>query len=528
MSIPVQTPFNLYIANGSTTVFPYRFLLTQASDLRVTVNGKTASSGFSVSGEGNQSGGQVTFSTPPTNGTRIAILRNIPLRRDTEYQDNGDLLASTINADFDRLWMAVQGVDAATNLALSRSGQDVDYYDAKGMPVKNLKDPTDPQDAVTKSVMDSAVAAMGQQVYDAKMHLDVVNQSVLQNALKAQQAQVQVEQKIDDASKEVTENIESQLAQKINAITQNVASTKANADAAAGSAIASHQSEFNALGSEQAAGKHAQDAANILTQITLTETEIQQQATGVSSAKNEIDLKVAEVLQAKQVIDKNAASAKISETNSAQYEQGAKQALSEVKQEISTHGGIPGKDGASAYDIWKEQQPVGSDTSVIAYMNYQKGKPGKDGISADLSGINSTVAIPATGFNYAGKYPLYGQENSRALPDHPMPGSSSNDSWGVMWVNPRTDGMYPAQLFMNYNAKMFTRIKANYGWSPWWQIAGEPVSGVVGTQVLCSCNTAVSYGSKVAGGALTPAQTGTWFAQGAAGAGEKIMFIKVK
>ncbi|EEO7205270.1 hypothetical protein G6K67_001354 [Salmonella enterica subsp. enterica serovar Rubislaw] len=379
MSIPVQTPFNLYIANGSTTVFPYRFLLTQASDLHVTANGKTISSGFSVFGEGNQSGGQVTFSTPPINGTKIAILRNIPLRRDTEYQDNGDLLASTINADFDRLWMAVQGVNAATNLALSRSGQDVDYYDAKGMAITGLKDPVNPQDAVTKKVLDDTVTTMEQQVNDAKTHLDVVNQSVLQNALKAQQAQVQVEQKIDDASKEVTEKIESQLAQGINTTTQNVASTKANADAAAVSAIASHQSEVNALSSEQAAGKHAHDAANILTQITLTETEIQQQATGVSSAKNEIDLKASEVLQAKQDIDKNATSAKISETNSAQYEQGAKQALSEVKQEISAHGGIPGKDGdpgKSAYEIWKEQQPAGTDTSMTAYLNSMKGGGG--------------------------------------------------------------------------------------------------------------------------------------------------------
>lgn len=414
MSIPVQTPFNLYIANGSTTVFPYRFLLTQASDLRVTVNGKAVSSGFSVSGEGNQSGGQVTFSTPPTNGTRIAILRNIPLRRDTEYQDNGDLLASTINADFDRLWMAVQGVDAATNLALSRSGQDVDYYDAKGMPVKNLKDPTDPQDAVTKNVLDSAVAAMSQQVNDAKTHFDVVNQSVLQNALKAQQAQVQVEQKIDEASKEVTEKIESQLAQGINTTTQNVASTKANADAAAGSAIASHQSEVNALGSEQAAGKHAQDAANILTQITLTETEIQQQATGVSSAKNEIDLKAAEVLQAKQDIDKNAASAKISETNSAQYEQGAKQALSEVKQEISAHGGIPGK---SAYEIWKENRPAGADTSLAAFLDSMKydGEALRDEVSSYVDSRLPRLEIRLTeGLVVAKWWPIKGEEPKRA------------------------------------------------------------------------------------------------------------------
>ncbi|EBT1278925.1 hypothetical protein CIT83_23875 [Salmonella enterica] len=192
--------------------------------------------------------------------------------------------------------------------------------------------------------------------------------------------------------------------------------------------------------------------------------------------------------------------------------------------------GVPGRDGApgeSAYDIWKEQQPADADTSLMAYMDYQKGEPGKDGAAADLTGIATPCVSPAD-LNTFNKYPLYGVESASAQPNHPMPGSLLNDSWGVMWVNPRTNGMYPAQLFMNYNAKMFTRIKANYGWSPWWQITGEPVSSVMGTQVFCSCNTAVSYGSKVAGGALTPAQTGTWFAQGAAGAGEKIMFMKVK
>ncbi|HIF2325097.1 TPA: prophage tail fiber N-terminal domain-containing protein [Salmonella enterica] len=47
--------------------------------------------------------------------------------------------------------------------------------------------------------------------------------------------------------------------------------------------------------------------------------------------------------------------------------------------------GIPGKDGApgkdgkdgqSAYEIWVTQQPAGSDTSMAAYMEYQKGKSG--------------------------------------------------------------------------------------------------------------------------------------------------------
>ncbi|HGG6230725.1 TPA: hypothetical protein ACJG6B_002781, partial [Salmonella enterica subsp. enterica serovar Enteritidis] len=154
------------------------------------------------------------------------------------------------------------------------------------------------------------------------------------------------------------------------------------------------------------------------------------------------------------------------------------------------------------------------------------GSPSKDGESVDLKGINSTTPIPNTGFNHAGRYPLYGHEDASALPNHPIPGSVGNEAWGAMWVNPR--GMYPAQLFMNYNGKIFSRISANYGWSPWWQIAGEPVSGVMGTQVCSSCNIAVSYGSKVAGGTLIPAQIGTWFALGEAGAGEKTMFMKVR
>ncbi|ELP9164857.1 hypothetical protein R1640_002042 [Salmonella enterica] len=234
MSIPVQTPFNLYIANGSTTVFPYRFLLTQVSDLRVTANGQTVSFGFSVSGEGNQSGGQVTFSSPPANGTKIAIMRNIPLRRDTEYQDNGDLLASTINADFDRLWMAVQGVDADASLALSRDGQDVDYYDAKGMPVANLKDPVNPQDAVTKKVLDAAVTTMGQQVNDAKTHLDAVNQSVTQNALKASEAEKQAK----DAAVTVAQNAAE--------VARNLTDAQAARDAAAVSEQHAGDSERNA------------------------------------------------------------------------------------------------------------------------------------------------------------------------------------------------------------------------------------------------------------------------------------------
>ncbi|HCM1918311.1 TPA: carboxypeptidase regulatory-like domain-containing protein [Salmonella enterica subsp. salamae serovar 28:r:e,n,z15] len=144
----------------------------------------------------------------------------------------------------------------------------------------------------------------------------------------------------------------------------------------------------------------------------------------------------------------------------------------------------------------------------------------------DLSGIKTTVPIPATGFNSATQYPLYAHEAGSALPDHPIPGSSGNAAWGVLWVNTR--GGYPGQIFMNYDGRMFCRIRANYGWSAWWQMAGTPVSGGVGTERRLSCSQAVTYGKNVAGSTLTPAQPGTWFAKGDATAGENIMYMRVK
>ncbi|EBQ9480309.1 collagen-like protein, partial [Salmonella enterica subsp. enterica serovar Kokomlemle] len=41
--------------------------------------------------------------------------------------------------------------------------------------------------------------------------------------------------------------------------------------------------------------------------------------------------------------------------------------------------GDPGADGKSAYEIWTEQQPAGSDTSMAAYMKFQEGKTAASG-----------------------------------------------------------------------------------------------------------------------------------------------------
>lgn len=83
--------------------------------------------------------------------------RAIPTYRLTDYQDNGDLLADTVNKDFDRLWMAIQQAFIYLGLALTRpllGGP----FNAKGYRIENLGEPVSSGDAATKRYVDNSKA----------------------------------------------------------------------------------------------------------------------------------------------------------------------------------------------------------------------------------------------------------------------------------------------------------------------------------------------------------------------------------
>ncbi|WP_186380163.1 phage tail fiber domain-containing protein [Yersinia mollaretii] len=160
MAVPSQIPYNLFTANGVTTVFPFGFMIFDARDLVVSLNGTTLTSGFTVSGVGEVNGGAVTFLTPPAAGVVLMNARVMQLARQTEYQDNGDLLADTVNQDFDRIWMVLQGQGVTNSLALSRPSVIDNHYAGRGYRITDIADPVGAQDAVNNRSMRSYVEQM--------------------------------------------------------------------------------------------------------------------------------------------------------------------------------------------------------------------------------------------------------------------------------------------------------------------------------------------------------------------------------
>lgn len=111
-SVVAQVPFNSYTGNGVATVYSYEFQLLAAADLVATLNG-VVTLDFVLSGVGVQTGGSVTFPVAPASGVVIVLNRVIALNRDTDYQYSGDLLEATLDRDFNRLWMSIQGVSSS-------------------------------------------------------------------------------------------------------------------------------------------------------------------------------------------------------------------------------------------------------------------------------------------------------------------------------------------------------------------------------------------------------------------------------
>ena len=135
MPVTGATTRNDYVATNGQTVFTYTFQILLSSDVEVIKNGVTLtlSSDYSVALVG-QSGGFVTLSTPADAGDTVSVFLAMPIDRTTQYQNAGDFLASDVNGDFDKAYIALNQLQ--TDISRSLKLQDEDPTVSTNLPLK--------------------------------------------------------------------------------------------------------------------------------------------------------------------------------------------------------------------------------------------------------------------------------------------------------------------------------------------------------------------------------------------------------
>ena len=117
MTVSSTTVKNSYSGNDSTTEFAYTFKIFADTDLQVIIRSstgtettKTLTTHYTVSGAGDASGGNVTFTSgnTPATGETVVIRRGVPQTQAIDYIANDPFPAESHEEGLDRATMTIQ------------------------------------------------------------------------------------------------------------------------------------------------------------------------------------------------------------------------------------------------------------------------------------------------------------------------------------------------------------------------------------------------------------------------------------
>jgi hypothetical protein len=160
MTVSSQTSRVEYAGDGATVTFVVPFYFLGAADLVVYLGQaqQTLTTHYTVTGAGDQSGGSITFLTPPGGGATVTILREPPITQLLDYTPNGRFPAESHERGLDKLVMIAQRLNDKVDRAIKLSDFDIDgqsVFDAHGNRFSNVGAPIGQQDAATKAYVDA-------------------------------------------------------------------------------------------------------------------------------------------------------------------------------------------------------------------------------------------------------------------------------------------------------------------------------------------------------------------------------------
>ncbi len=117
MTVASATNRARYDGDGISTVFAVPFYFLASDDLKLVLtdtggNETVLAPGtdYAVAGAGDPAGGSVTLAAAPAAGATLVILRNVAATQGTDFEENADLPAETLERGFDRLTMLIQQI----------------------------------------------------------------------------------------------------------------------------------------------------------------------------------------------------------------------------------------------------------------------------------------------------------------------------------------------------------------------------------------------------------------------------------
>ena len=130
MTVSSTTVKNSYSGNSSTTAFAYTFKIFADTDLEVIIRSstgtettKTLTTHYTVSGAGDASGGNVTFTSgnTPATGETVVIRRGVPQTQAIDYIANDPFPAESHEEGLDRATMTTQQVQEELDRSIKLS-----------------------------------------------------------------------------------------------------------------------------------------------------------------------------------------------------------------------------------------------------------------------------------------------------------------------------------------------------------------------------------------------------------------------
>lgn len=112
-----------FVCDGTQTEFPFHFPVLDKDHIEVWKDGVPVIIGYAVVLSGS-TGGTVIFTEAPENGSRVAIIRAVPINQLTDIQNNTAFLPEVLETEYDKGTMIDQMLAEALSRCLKVSPTD--------------------------------------------------------------------------------------------------------------------------------------------------------------------------------------------------------------------------------------------------------------------------------------------------------------------------------------------------------------------------------------------------------------------